>query len=143
LRRLVDRLGACVQVPPAASAAKHAHQVRNGEAATTRWGGRRRQHRQRLRACQLGQGGQRSRVELPQRAAELVGEPLTSPDQALVAAGQNLDRPGKLTVARDPAVLVPIGADQVSQHPGITSIGLGASLAMAVTVAVDRSRLTA
>jgi hypothetical protein len=58
-----------------------------------------------------------------------------------MAAGQDLDRLGKLTVTRDPSVLVPIGADQVSQHPGITSIRLGASLAMAVTVAVDRSRV--
>lgn len=58
-----------------------------------------------------------------------------------MAAGQDLDRLGKLTVTRDPSVLVPIGADQVSQHPGITSIGLGASLAMAVTVAVDRARV--
>ena len=28
---------------------------------------------------------------------------------------QDLDRLGKLTVTRDPSVLVPIGADQVSQ----------------------------
>jgi hypothetical protein len=36
---------------------------------------------------------------------------------------------------------MPIGADQVSQHPGITTVGLGASLAMTVTVAVNRSRV--
>ena len=58
-----------------------------------------------------------------------------------MAAGQDLDRLGKRTVTRDPSVLVPIGTDQVSQHPGITSIGGGASLAMAVTVAVDRARV--
>jgi hypothetical protein len=72
LQRLVDRHGARVQLPPAASTAKHAHQVSNGEAATTRWGRRRGHHRQRLRAGQLSQGGQRGRVELPQRAAKLV-----------------------------------------------------------------------
>ena len=44
-----------------------------------------------------------------------------------MAGGQDLDRLGKLTVTRDPSVLVPIGADQVSQHPGITSIGGGAA----------------
>ena len=60
-----------------------------------------------------------------------------------MAGGQDLDRLAKRTVTRDPPVLVPIGADQVSQHPGITSIGLGASLAMAVTVAVDARGLTA
>ena len=70
--------------------------------------------------------GQRGRVELPQRAVELVGEPLTDPDQVLMAAGQDLDRLGKLTVTRDPSVLVPIAADRVSQHPDSTSIGLGA-----------------
>jgi hypothetical protein len=79
--------------------------------------------------------------ELPQQAAQLVDLPLAGPDQALVGAGQHLDRLGQLTVPGDRAVVVPVGPDQVGQHLGVPRIGLGPRHLVAVAVAADRQRI--
>ena len=78
------------------------------------------------RLGELGaEGGQRPGVELPQRAAQGVDVPLRGPDQALMGAGQHLDRLGQRAVAGDRAVVVAVGADQIGQHLGIPTVRLG------------------
>jgi hypothetical protein len=76
----------------------------------------------------------------PQQAAELVDLPSAGPDQALVGAGQDLDRLGQLAVAGDGAVVVPVGPDQVGQDLGVPGIGLGARDGVAVAVAAGGQR---
>lgn len=52
--------------------------------------------------------------------------------------GQDLDRLRGGAIPGDPAVIVPIGAHQISQEFGVGGIGLGSRYV--VTVAVARSR---
>jgi hypothetical protein len=77
----------------------------------------------------------------PQQAAELVDLPSAGPDQALVGAGQDLDRLGQLAVAGDGAVVVPVGPDQVGQDLGVPGIGPGARDGVAVAVAAGGQRV--
>ena len=72
--------------------------------------------------------------------------PGAGPDQVLVCPGQDLDRLGLCAVARQRAVIVPVGADQIGEQLGVTGIGLRAGDLMAVAVAghgqrVDREHL--
>jgi hypothetical protein len=62
--------------------------------------------------------------------------------------GQHLDRPDIGAVASDAAMVVPVGAHQVSQEFGVAGIGLGSRNVVAVAVAgrcqrVDREYLVA
>jgi hypothetical protein len=123
----------------AAGAGEGSGQLGPRELPAQGWGRRHLEHGQGVAAAHLGaEGGQRPRVELSQQAAELVDLPSAGPDQALVGAGQDLDRLGQLAVAGDGAVVVPVGPDQVGQDLGIGSIGLAPEVAWR-----SRSRLTA
>jgi hypothetical protein len=42
--------------------------------------------------------------------------------------GQHLDRLHRWGVVGDRAVVVPVGADQIGQHLGISAVGLGREL---------------
>jgi hypothetical protein len=67
--------------------------------------------------------------------------PLAGPDQALMGAGQHLDRLGQRTVAGDLAVVMAIGADQIGQHLGVPAVGLGPGAAVPVAVAAHGVRI--
>jgi hypothetical protein len=67
--------------------------------------------------------------------------PSARPDQALVCAGQQLDRLRVWAVAGDQAVVVPVDAHQVGQQFGIGGIGLGARYVVAVAVPGHRQRV--
>jgi hypothetical protein len=89
---------------------------------------------------------QRCWVVLAQGRAQRIGMAGTGPDQVLMSSGQDLDRLGLSTVARQRAVIVPIGADQIGEQLGVTGIGFRARDLMAVAVAghgqrVDRIHL--
>ena len=69
------------------------------------------------------------------QSAQRIGMPGTGPDQVLVSSGQDLDRLGLCAVARQRAVIVPVGADQIGEQLGVTGIGFRAGDLMAVAVA--------
>jgi hypothetical protein len=71
------------------------------------------------------EGGHRSRIEGPQGAADQIRLPLAGPDQLLVPAGQHLDRLGQPRVTPHRPMMMPIGADQIGQHPRIAAVRLG------------------
>jgi hypothetical protein len=54
-----------------------------------------------------------------------------------VGPGQHLDRLSQRAVARDLAVVVAVGADQIGQHLGVPSVGLGPGAAVAAAIAAD------
>jgi hypothetical protein len=125
-QRVVDGHHPGLQVAAPARADQRPPDRRPGQLAALLGRGRQLQHRQGLRLGQLGaQRRERARVVLPQRAAQRVGVPLPGPDQALVGAGEHLDRLGLRAVGGDLAVVVPVGADQVGQHLGVGAVGLG------------------
>ncbi len=58
-------------------------------------------------------GRQSGRIELAQAAAQLIDEPLPTPDQVLLQTSQYLQRRRLVRVACDRAVVVPIGPHEV------------------------------
>lgn len=125
-QRVVDGNHPCLEVAAPASADQRAPHRCPGQLAAQLRGWRQLQHRKGLGLGELGaERGQRARMELAQGAAQRVDVPLPRPDQVLVGAGQDLDRLGERAVAGDLAVVVAIGADQIGQHLGVASVGLG------------------
>jgi hypothetical protein len=148
-QRVMDGHHLRLQVAAPASGNQRPPDGRSGELAALLGRRCQRQQGKALGLAELGtKRGQRARVELSKRATQGVDVPLASPDQALVRAGQHLDRLHQRAVAGDLAMVVPVGADQIGQHLSVPTIGLGPRAAMATTVAahhlrVDRVHLVA
>ena len=58
-----------------------------------------------------------------------------------MAAGEHLDRLGVGAVTGDRAMVVPVGADQIGEHLGVTGVGLRARDVVAVPIAGHRQRV--
>ena len=70
-----------------------------------------------------------------------VGVPGARPDQVLVARASTLIASASGAVAGDRAVVVPVGADQIGEHLGVTGIGLRSCDVVAVAIAGHRQRV--
>jgi len=84
--------------------------------------GRGREQLQGVRRVQISEGLHRCRKELPQHPTQAQHVPGPVPDQALVAAGHQLDRLTQLGVPDDPAVMRPVQAHDLDQHMRIAGI---------------------
>ena len=84
------------------------------------------EHGEGVSISQIVKGVQGSREVLAQRGAQLIGVPGPGPDQVLVAAGEHLEGLGVGAVTSDRTVIVPVGADQIGEHFGVTRVGLRA-----------------
>ena len=80
--------------------------------------------RQRVAAGQVGERGQRGRVELPQRRPQRVHLGLPGPDHRLMRPSRRLHVLGDVAVAGDRAVMVPVQPDDLGEHMRITRVGL-------------------
>ena len=100
---------------------------------------RRRQHAHRVAVREVGEGLQGAREVLPERVAQPVGLPGPVPDELLVGAGENAHCARFVAVAGDLAVVVPVGADEVGEQPGVAGVGLGAPDVVAITVSATPS----
>jgi hypothetical protein len=63
------------------------------------------------------------------------------PDQVLVSSSKDLDRFGLRAITSQSAVVVAVGADQVSQYFGVASIGFRSRNLVPVAIAGDRQRV--
>ena len=104
-------------------------------------GGSAAQNSQGIAVGQVVERFQRCRVVLPQRATQGVGVPGAGPDQVLVPTSKDLDRLDLEAVTSQTAVVVPVGADQVSQYFGVTDIGFRSRNLVALAVAGHRQRV--
>lgn len=59
---------------------------------------------------------QRGWVELSERGTRLVELPPARPDQALMSAGEDLDRVAEFAISRDRRMVMPVGAGQFGEH---------------------------
>lgn len=142
VQRLVDLLRPPIEVAGATRGGERAADPRPSEPPSPL---RRRRHPQdaaRLLGGKVAlQRGQRTRVELPQRAPELVHLPLARPHERLVRPREHLDRLGEIGVACHLPVVVTVRADQIGEHLRIARIGLGAGGGVTVAVPGDRERV--
>jgi hypothetical protein len=124
-QRLLDLGGAAGEVASPAGLAQQPRDLGHLQRAAPFGGGCCAQHGQGLRASQVGaQRGQRRGIELPQGVAQPVDVALSSPDQPLVRPGEDLDRLSLVAVAGDEAVMMPVAADDLGQHPRIPASDL-------------------
>ena len=133
--------GSGVEVALAPSGFERRPDLRHTQPARVGGGRGATQNGQRVAVGQIVERLQRGGVVLAQRAAQAVGVAGARPDQILVRSGQHLDRLGVAAVAGDPAMVVPVGAHQISQQFGIRGIGLGSRDVVAVAVAGRRQRV--
>ena len=84
--------------------------------------GRGREQLEGVRRVQISEGLHRCRKELPQHPTQAQHVPGPVPDQALVAAGHQLDRLTQLGVPGDRAVMRPVQAHDLGQHMRIAGI---------------------
>ena len=131
-----------VDLAPVAGPAQHTDQLSMRQRPSLVRGRRQLEHGHRVPAARVAaEGGQRRRVERPQRASHQVGLPLPRPDQLLMPPGQHLDRLDQARVAGHLAVMMPVGADQIGQHPRIPTVGLGPRGGVPLPVAAGRQRI--
>ena len=134
--------GAAGEVASPAGLAQQPRDLGHLQRAAPFGGGCGAQHGQGLRVSQVGaQRGQRRGIELPQGVAQPVEVALSSPDQPLVRPGEDLDRLGLVAVTGDEAVMMPVAADDLGQHPRIPRVRLGARGHVPLTVAAGLQRV--
>jgi hypothetical protein len=80
-------------------------------------------------------------VELQQQRPQPADGLVERPDRVLVLAGQRFDRRGVVADGGQPAVLVPVGAQQVGQHERVARVGLLTGLPVSFPVTGDRPAL--
>lgn len=135
---LVDLLGPSLQVSFAPRGTEHSTDPWHREPSSELWGRRTSEHGARLRGSQVGEGVKRSRVELPKRVSKGVHLALSGPDEALVSPREHLDGLGHLGVPGHLSVVVPVGAHEVGEDPGVPGIGLRSGGCVALPVAGGR-----
>ena len=90
---------------------------------------------------QLGERGQRGRVEVFEQVADLVADLLARPHRVLLGAGQHPDGLGQFGVGGQRPVRVGIGAHDVGQQHRVGGIGFGPRHRIAGPVPRGRQRV--
>ena len=99
------------------------------------------QQLERVRGVQIGKRLQRGGEELPQRRPQSQHVTGAVPDQALVAAGGQLDRLTLVAVTGQRPMVCPVQAHDLGQHVRVRAVGLRARGGMPFPVAGHRHRV--
>ena len=140
-QRLADLGGAPLDVALAAAAPERGADLGDAQPRRLARAGRAGQHAHGIAVGKLREGLQCTRKVLPERVAQPVDLADAVPDQLLVGAGEDAHSAGFVAVAGDLPVVVPVGADEVGEQPGVAGVGLGAADMVAVAVTRRRARV--